>query len=417
MPREVEKLSALAVAKLRRKGMHADGGGLYLQVTSGGAKSWIFRFKLRGRAREMGLGSLHSVPLAAAREAAAACRRQLAAGIDPIEARKVERSAAALEAARAVTFRQAAEAYIAAHRAGWRNEKHAAQWESTLASYAYPSFGSLPVQAVDVALVMKAVEPIWKTKTETASRLRGRIESVLDWAKSRGYRAGENPACWRGHLENLLPPRSKVRRVQHHPALPDAQMGAFMAALRAQEGTAALAMQFAILTAARSGEVRGATWEELDIVGAVWTIPAHRMKAGKEHRVPLSLAALAVLDRAKLLHTSGQLPPKGFVFPGGRRGRPLSDTSLTAVLRRMKRNNVTTHGFRSSFRDWAAERTSYPREVAEMALAHTIENKVEAAYRRGDLYEKRRQLMAAWARYCARPEAAGNVTPMRRASE
>jgi integrase len=417
MPRAVEKLSVLAVAKLRQPGMYADGGGLYLQVTGADAKSWIFRFRQRGRAREMGLGSLQTVSLAAAREAAAACRRQLAAAVDPIEARHAQRAAAALEAARAVTFRQAAEAYIASHRSGWRNEKHAGQWESTLKTYVYPVFGSLPVQEVDVGLVMKSVEPIWKTKTETASRVRGRIESILDWAKSRGHRTGENPARWRGHLENLLPPKRKVRRVRHYPALPYVETGTFMTRLRGHGGTGAPALEFLILTAARSGEVRGARWSEIDIDQATWTVPEDRIKGEKEHRIPLSAPALAVLERMRLRHPLQKPGRDELVFPGARRGRPLSDMTLGAVLDRMGLGNITVHGFRSTFRDWAAEETNFSREVAEMALAHVVKDEVEAAYRRGVLFEKRRRLMNAWARYCAQPRGAGKLLPMRRASE
>jgi integrase len=396
--------------------MYADGGGLYLQVTGSGAKSWIFRFSLRGRAREMGLGPLQTVPLADARQAATSCRRLLRDGVDPIEERKAQHGAAALEAAKAVTFRQAAEAYIESHRKGWRNPKHAKQWSRTLDTYAYPHFGSLPVQGVDVGLVMKALEPIWTEKPETASRLRGRIEAVLDWAKTRGYRMGENPARWRGHLENLLPARGKVRRVNHHPALPYAEIGSFMSGLRGQDGIAALALELVILTATRSGEVRGARGAEFDLNQALWTIPEDRIKGEREHRVPLSAAALGVLRRLLERRGVDNLPADGFAFPGARTGRPLSDMTLSAVLRRMKRHDITVHGFRSTFRDWAAEQTNFPREVAEMALAHAVEDKVEAAYRRGDLFEKRRRLMDAWARYCGTVQKTGKVVPMRTAS-
>ena len=394
MARTIGKLTALAVAREKRPGYFGDGGGLYLQVSAGGAKSWVFRFKVEGRTREMGLGPLHAITLAEARDAATECRRLRFQGIDPIEARKAERQQARLEAAKGMTFRACAERYIDAHKAGWRNPKHALQWASTLATYAYPVFGDLPVKAIDVSLVMKAIEPIWATKTETASRLRGRIESVLDWATARGYRQGENPARWRGHLDNLLPKRAKVQRVQHHPALPYSEITAFMQALRSQQGMAALALEFLILTATRTSETINARWDEIDLAAKLWIIPAGRIKAGKEHRVPLSAPALALLGRLAEARTGE------FVFPGGKAGKPLSTAAMTALLKRMGRGDITTHGFRSCFRDWAAEQTNHPREVAEMALAHTIGDKVEAAYRRGDLFEKRSLLMADWARFC-----------------
>lgn len=321
---------------------------------------------------------------------------------------------ARLDEAKAVTFKQCARSYIKAHRAGWRNAKHAAQWEATLDTYAEPIIGSLPVHAIDTALVMKVLEQevkagpnepcasLWTVKPETASRLRGRIESILDWARVRGYREGENPARWRGHLDKLLPARSKVRTVRHHPALPHCELPEFISALRVQEGVAARALEFTILTAARTGEAIGARWSEIDRRNKVWTVPSSRMKSGKEHRVPLSARALAMLDEmAPLAALDGsQDAGEPFVFPGGRSGRPLSNMAFLMLLRRMKRSGLTAHGFRSSFRDWAAERTNYPREAIELALAHKIGDKVEAAYRRGDLFEKRRRLMAEWDRYC-----------------
>jgi integrase len=278
-----------------------------------------------------------------------------------------------------------------------------------LATYAFPIFGDLPVQAIDLGFVMKVIEPIWATKTETASRLRGRVESILDWAATRGYRKGDNPARWRGHLENLLPKRTKVRRVEHHAALPYAQVGTFIQALREQQGVAALALEFCILTATRTSETIGARWEEIDLDGAVWTVPAGRIKAGKEHKVPLSTPAAAILYKL------AAAPAADFVFPGGKAGRPLSNMALLALLRRMGRPDLTVHGFRSAFRDWAAELTNFPREVCEMALAHAIGDKVEAAYRRGDLFAKRRQLMEGWARYCLTPSSQREVIPLVRA--
>jgi integrase len=356
----------------------------------------------------MGLGSAELVSLADAREKALAARKLLLNGVDPIEEKKAARASAALEAAKGMTFESCAEAYIEAHKAEWRNAKHANQWGSTLKAYVYPIFGDLPVSRIDVGLVMKALEPIWTAKTETANRLRGRIEAVLDWATVRGYRQGDNPARWRGHLDSLLPRRAKVQKVEHHAALPYAEVGAFMEALRQQEGLSALALEFLILTATRTSETIGATWSEFDLDAATWTIPAKRIKAGKEHRVPLSPAALAIVKRMCELR-SGE-----FVFPGGKRGRPLSNMALLKLLERMGRDDLTAHGFRSTFRDWAAERTNFPREVAEMALAHAVGDKVEAAYRRGDLFQKRRHLMEAWAKHCANVRPAGNVHPMQK---
>ncbi|WP_316173381.1 MULTISPECIES: tyrosine-type recombinase/integrase [unclassified Bradyrhizobium] len=393
----VGRLTALKVTKVKKPGMYADGAGLYLQVTGDGentpAKSWIFRFTLRGRSREMGLGSLSIFGLAEARAKAAEYRRQVYEGIDPIEARRAQRAQAALEAAAALTFEECTKQYLAAHSAGWRNAKHAAQWSSTLKTYAEPVIGSLAVHSVDTALVMKIIEPLWSKKPETASRLRGRIEAVLDWATVRGFRQGENPARWRGHLDKLLPARSKVRKVKHHAALPYDELPAFLAALRVQDGIAARALEFLILTAARTGEVIGAQSEE--IKDKVWTVPAGRMKASKDHRVPLSAAALAIIETLRKEQVGAHL------FPGGKRDKPLSNMAMLALLDRMGRSYLTAHGFRSTFRDWAAECTNYPNEVVEMALAHTISSKVEAAYRRGDLFEKRKSLMSDWATFCA----------------
>src|SRR5262249_16788672 len=359
--------------------------------------------------RYMGLGSLDTVSLADAREKAADCRKLREQGKDPIEVRTAQRASAAAERAKAMTFDQCAERYIAAHRAGWRNPKHAAQWQNTLSTYVSPTFGRLPVQAVDVGLVIKVLEPIWSPKPETASRVRGRIEAVLDWAAARGFRDADNPARWKGRLDKLLPRRSKVRAVQHHAALAYAEIGTFICALRERPATAARALEFAILTAARTGEVLGARWNEVDLKGKVWTVPASRMKNGREHRVPLSNAALAVLRQMQSLRQNDRL------FPGDRR-ETLSDMALLMLLRRMNRSDLTAHGFRSTFRDWAAERTNFPSEVVEMALGHAVSDKVEAAYRRGDLFEKRRKLMDAWASYCARPELHGEIITMRSTS-
>jgi integrase len=397
--RGTKRLTALKVARAKRPGMYADGGGLYLQVTEGGA-SWVYRYMLAGRAREMGLGPLALFGLSEARSKALDARRLRHEGIDPIEARRAIRAQARLDNAKAITFKQCAEGYIAAHRVGWRSGKHAAQWGVTLATYAAPVIGDLPVSAVDTALVLKVLEPIWTTKPETASRLRGRIEAILDWAKVRGYRTGENPARWRAHLDHLLPARAKVRRVEHHRALPYAELPGFMAALREQAGVAARALEFTILTAARSGETRFARWSEFDLLDKTWTVPAERMKGGRLHRQPLCSRTLVILKGMQADRRAGD----GFVFPRNKTGQPLPDPPFRGLLQRMGRGrgDLTVHGFRSSFRDWAAERTNFPREVAEMALAHMVGSKVEAAYRRGDLFDKRCRLMAAWAEFCAK---------------
>ena len=400
-------LTARRAETQKAPGLFADGGGLYLAVTGGG-KSWIFRYQVAGRRRDMGLGSADTFTLAEAREKAREARRLVAEGVDPIEARRAGRAAKALAAQKAMTFKEVAERYIEAHKAGWRNAVHAKQWPSTLETYAYPVFGSLPVSAIDVGLVTKAIEPIWTAKPETAGRVRGRIEAILDYATARKWRTGENPARWRGHLETLLAKRSKVRRVAHHAALPYAEMAAFMAELRGQEGTAARALEFAILTAARTGEVIGARWTEINFAERLWTLPAERMKGGREHRVPLAPAALAIVENLAATRRGD------FVFAGAK-GGALSNMSMLMLLRRMGRGELTAHGFRSSFRDWAAERTGFPAEVAEMALAHVVGNQVEAAYRRGDLFAKRRQLAESWAKFCYAAPAAGEVVSLRAA--
>jgi integrase len=397
MARTIGRLTALKVDRAKRPGMYADGGGLYLRVTDNGAKNWVFRFMLNGRTRWMGMGPLHTVGLSEARNRAAGFRLQRHDGVDPIEARRAERLETNLKAAKMLTFKECSALYIASHRAGWRNPKHAAQWEATLATYAEPVVGALSVQAIDTALVLKILEPIWTTKPETAGRVRGRIESILDWAKVRDYRAGENPARWRGHLDKLLPARSKVRRVEHHAALPYAVLPGFLVSLRQQEGIAARALEFAILTAARTGEAIGARWSEMDLLEKTWTLPAGRMKAEGEQRVPLSARALAIVEEMQP-HRHGE---NAFVFPGAKLGRPLSNMAFLMLLRRMGHDGLTAHGFRSSFRDWCSERTGFPAEVAEMALAHAVGGKVEAAYRRGDLFNKRRQLMNAWTEFLA----------------
>jgi integrase len=400
MARTIGRLTALKVDRAKRPGMYADGGGLYLRVTHSGTKNWVFRFMLNGRPRWMGVGPLHTIGLAEARNRASGFRLQRHDGVDPVESRRAERLEARLNTAKAMTFRESAERYIASHRAGWLNPKHAAQWQATLATYAEPVIGGLSVQAIDTALVLKVLEPIWTTKPETAGRVRGRIESILDSAKVRGYRAGENPARWRGHLDKLLPARSKVQRVEHHAALPYAELPGFLVSLREQEGIAARALEFAIMTAARTGEVTGARWSEMNLLDKTWTLPDARMKSGREHRVPLSPRALAILKEMQAHRHADD----AFVFPGAKHGRPLSNMAFLMLLRRMGRGDVTAHGFRSSFRNWAAERTRVPSEVAEMALAHTVSDKTIAAYNRSDLFDRRRRLMAAWATFCTAPE-------------
>lgn len=364
-------------------GRHTDGRGLMLYVKASGARTWVLRYQIKGRRRDLGLGAWPEVTLAAARGRSIDARRLIADGIDPLDQKK---------RVTALAFRDAAAALIESKRSGWRNAKHAAQWTSTLETYAFPKLGTLDVKAVETQDVLAALRPIWSQKPETASRVRQRIEAVLDYASAIGARTGENPARWRGHLDHLLPKPSKVRAVRHHPAMAWRDVPAFVSELHERKGLAARALEFTILTAARSGEVRGMRWSEIDLGTGVWTVPSDRMKAGKEHRVPLSAPAMALLG-----NESG---PDDLVFPGGRRlDRPLSDMALTAVLRRMGRAGLTVHGFRSSFRDWAGETSSFPREVIEAALAHRLKDKAEAAYARGDLFEKRRRLMEAWANF------------------
>lgn len=409
MARKVDRLSARFVEKHAKPGYYLDGAGLYLQISSSGSKSWIFLYTRFGKQREMGMGSLSALSLAEAREDAGKWRKVLAQGKDPIEVRDADKAQERARSANSVSFDDCAEKYITAHRSGWRNEKHVEQWRRTLKDYASPVIGSLPVSAVETAHVLRILEPIWTTKSETASRVRGRIEHVLDWAKVRGYRAGENPARWRGHLDKLLPKKSAVKRVEHLPALPYAKLGDFMRDLRKQPGVAARALELAILCASRSGEVRFAKPAEFDLEERVWTVPAERMKAKKQHRAPLSDRAVAIVKEAMKAN-----PGSEYVFPGAKEGVALSDMSLLAVLRRMNRDSITVHGFRSTFKDWASETTSYANELSEMALAHAIGSDVEAAYRRGDLFDKRRRMMAEWSRFCDRPSVSAQVTPIRK---
>jgi integrase len=408
------KLSAVEVAKAKGPAVLHDGGGLYLRVSATGAKSWVFRFQLDGKRRDMGLGPYPDISLADARGRATDHRKQRLDGIDPLDAKEAQWQAQRLAVAKGRTFRECAAEFIERNRAGWRNAKHRQQWVNTLQTYAYPTLGELPVSAIDAGLVVQVLDPIWTEKPETASRVRGRIEAVLDAATVRGFRQGPNPAMWKGNLAHILPPRGKVRQVAHHAALPFDDMPDFLTALRGREGMSARALEFTILTVARTGEALGARWGEIDLAAKIWTVPGERMKAGREHRVPLSDPALAVLEKVRplALMRNGEPAPTAPVFPGPRRALAMSNMTMLMLLRRMKRDDLTAHGFRSTFSDWSAERTAYPREVVEMALAHAIENRVEAAYRRGNLFEKRRRLMAKWAGFCEAPPA-GDIVPLR----
>jgi integrase len=382
-----EKLSAVRIRKIKNPGRYGDGRGLWLHVGPTGTKSWVFRFTRAGKARELGLGSLSAVSLAEAREAAREARRLVVSGLDPIDVRKAnsERPDAS------ILFEDAAEQYITSHQAGWKNEKHRDQWRATLKRYAYPIIGNLTVAQVDTPLVLKIIQPMWTEKPETASRVRQRIEKILDWSKVRGFRKGENPARWKGHLDHLLPAKGKVKRVRHFPAVPYAELPGLIIELRAKEFISARALEFTILNANRTGEVIGAQWPEFNFATKIWTIPAERMKAGKEHRVPLCDRSLEIL---------AALPRGGeFVFPGAKPKKPLSNMAMMELLRNM-RPGFTVHGFRSTFRDWADERTNYPREVIETALAHANRDKTEAAYKRGDSIEKRKRLMQHWEGFC-----------------
>jgi integrase len=408
--RTTGRLTALKVEKAKLPGMYPDGGGLYLRVTPEGTKQWALRYMLNRRPRWMGLGPLALYGLQEARTKALDARKLRHEGIDPIDARRVARARARLEQAKAVSFKQCAEAYITAHRARWRNGKHAGQWSATLATYAYPLIGELPVQSVDTGLVLKILEPIWKIKPETASRLRGRIECILDYAKVRGYREGENPARWRGHLDKLLPARSKVRQVKHHAALSYDEMPEFLAQLRQQQGVPSRALEFLILTATRTAEVIGAQWHEIDFVRKTWNIPADHRKAHREQRVPLSARSLAILHEMWATQHGGA--GDAYVFSGRKPGMPLSNMAFLMLLRRTGRGDLTAHGFRATFKTWASERTSFQNEIVEASLAHVIGDKVEQAYRRGDLFEKRRRLMDAWAGFCEQANSANKIIPI-----
>lgn len=383
MARQIHRLSARSVATQTKIGRHADGNGLYLSISNNGGRRWVYLYRRDGRLREKGLGSANIVSLKDARQAADAIRKQLRDGIDPIDSK--------VKPPVAKTFAQCAESFISSNEMAWKNDKHRDQWRNTLKTYAEPHIGKLPIDGIDVNDVLKVLEPIWATKSETASRVRGRIERILDWAATRGYRSSENPARWRGCLSQVLPDTRKVTKRRHHPALPYKDIPAFMSDLRKRDAISARALEFTILTAARTGEVIGAKWDEIDTNNNVWTVPGDRMKGKIEHQVPLSDCALALL---------ADIPKDSdFVFVGMKPDEGLSNMSMLAMLKR-DRPDLTTHGFRSTFRDWAAETTEFPNEVVEMALAHGIRDKAEAAYRRGNLLERRRILMNAWAAYC-----------------
>jgi integrase len=414
MKRRGNKLTAAAVRAANKPGLYGDGHNLYLQVSVFGTKAWLLRYMIDGQARKMGLGPLHIISLAEARKRASEARLKVHDGIDPIDERKAQRGRKKLEAAKTITFRECADKYIEANRAGWKNAKHADQWFATFNETkrgrrvfpaATQAINDLPVSAIDTGLVLKALELIWAKTPESASRVRGRIEAVLAWAKVRQYRVGENPARWRGHLDKILPKRAKLTR-GHHDAVPYAELPAFMDDLRRRPGLSARALEFTILTTARTGETIGARWAEIDLDAKLWTIPAARTKAGRGHRVPLSDRALDVLSA---------LPRESdFVFMGARGGRPLGSSAMLNLARAMRGAGATVHGFRSTFRDWAAEQTSYPNELCEIALAHAVSDKVEAAYRRGDMMEKRRRLVSDWASFCQSPPAVrGNVVSIR----
>jgi len=409
-----EKITALFVKHVSRPGKYGDGGNLYLQVhtwtrkSAGNAvtKSWLFRYSRFGKQVWMGLGPYPDVSLSEARNLATRERKKILQGIDPLSDKRARKIAARRAYDNMLSFAECAERYVDAQAPGWSNPKHIEQWRSTLRNLAGPVIAHLPVDQIDTALVMRCLEPLWTTRTETASRLRGRIEAVLDWATVRGFREGDNPARWRGHLDKLLPRPSQVARVKHHPALPYTEVGALMQQLREDSGISLRALEFTILTAARTNEVIGARWCEIDLDRKVWSVPAERMKSKRSHRVPLSDAAIAALEAVRGQDTR-------YVFPGLKRGSHLSNMAMMQALKRLGRTGITVHGFRSTFRDWCAESTNYPAHVAEMALAHTLRDKTEAAYRRGDLFEKRARLMADWARYCRKPSEPTTVVAIR----
>ena len=406
MAKLIKRLTTIKINKVTKPGWYPDGEGLYLQVSPTGSKSWVYRYKKAGKQHRHGLGRYSDDnTLEDARTAAGTCRKLRRDGIDPIRYKRQQDADKQLEEAKSITFKECATQYIESHKSGWKNSKHESQWTNTLETYAYPFIGDISVQKIDVGLVMQVIEPIWHKKTETASRVRQRIEKVLDWAKVRQYRTGDNPAQWRGHIENLLPKRSKVQKVQHFKAMPYGEVPDYFKILRKVKSITAKALAFTILTATRNNEVREAKWNEIDTKSGIWTIPDERMKAGKAHRVPLTHECLNILEEAKKFKVDD------YVFPGLRKNRPLSNQALLKLLK-TEHPALTVHGFRSSFRDWCAEMTAYPREVAEAALAHTLSNSTEAAYQRGDLFVKRSKLMDAWSDYCITDKVESEVIPI-----
>jgi integrase len=404
------KLKDRFLSTNKEPGLYNDGNGLWFRVTESLSKNWVFRYTFDGKRRHMGLGAYPDISLEEARDRATDYRRTVRSGIDPIEQRKLNKATQRAERSNSVTFAYCAERYIEAMRHEWKNAKHAQQWTNTLKQYAYPIIGGMLVKEVETAHILRILEPIWTTKTETASRVRARLENVLDWATTHNYRTGDNPARWKAHLENLLAKPSKVKRIEHHAALPYTQMFDFMHDLHQHDCVSAMALEFAILTATRTNEVIGAKWNEIDLQSKVWTIPLERMKAAREHRVPLSNKCVEILTRAANIRQSD------YVFPGGRESKGLSNIAMVKLLQKTMSYDCTVHGFRSSFRDWAGERTHYPRDLCEMALAHTIKDKAEAAYRRGDMIEKRRQMMQDWEKFCSTPTTVGNVIPIGKSS-
>jgi len=400
----IHKLSPRKV-ETAASGKHEDGAGLRLVVSPAGAKKWVLRYTINGKRREMGLGSLPDVGLAEARETASRYRKQAKAGIDPIEQRQADKAAQLAEERKGITFDECTREYLASKTAEFSNPKHKQQWANTLRDYASPIIGKLSVDDVALPHIVKILKPIWQTKTETATRVRGRIELVLAWATVSGFREGDNPARWKGNLDAVLPKPTKLKKVQHHKAIEWEKIGEFVQALRNREESSARALEFLILTATRSGEVRGAVWDEIDLDAKTWTIPAERMKAGREHTIPLCDDAL------KLLEALSRSEENNYIFPSAR-GKMLSDVVLAKPLKAIE-EDATVHGFRSTFRDWCAESTNYPNEVAEMALAHTIGNAVEKAYRRGDLLAKRTRLMDDWCKFINTPAKSGEVVNIR----
>jgi integrase len=409
MAKTVKRLKDMQIRRLSKPGSYPDGEGLYLQVRTSGAKDWFYRYEVDGKGRKRGLGSYPTISLEQARDDALECRQLRQQGIDPVDYAKAQRQKEALDEAKSFTFKECALAYINSHQQGWKNRKHESQWRNTLDTYAYPTIGDIGVQDIDIGLVLDVLEPIWYEKTETASRVRQRIENILDWATVKQYRSGDNPALWRGRLDKLLPKRVKVQKPVHFPAMDYRELPGYFQALRKRDSVATRALAFTILTAARNGEARAVTSDELDLKGKVWTIPDNRMKADREHRVPLSAEALKIIKEMEPFkrHTDH------FIFPGQAHAKPISEASLLKIVKQQDKT-LTVHGFRSTFRDWCAEQTSFPREVAEAALAHSIRDKTEAAYQRGDLFEKRRQLMDQWMQYCLKGKGKAKVVPIRK---